>query len=395
MLWPSNVAANETRLSPLAREILTGSILPALEKRHPLALVHACLLYLATSRDGLTEAEMLDVLSLDDAVLAACVIEAPEEGVHRVPAALWAFLREDLLRMGLLIQVVSYGRLLYRLPRRAFDGLVRSYLAKNTAEVTRAHASLADYFVGKWSGVSKSWTRAGGKKVSGERGVAPQPSVVHGEVFFVNMRKLRELPYHLLAAGQLAVLDHECLFSFEFLDATLRGLGTEGLITLFQDAVRVQKLQGMSSGEMLKHLQSMPLPTAASLSGARERSPSPKLNNMLGGDIDARLSVLAALELSRSALDRHADQLAAQLLGRLHEHATQLDIKQLLEKTESVAKTQATYRCVSTQRCLAAPGGAYAAGCSLPTSATALGLVDQTIIAVTSEGSLVVSRAGP
>lgn len=371
--WRSTVASSETRLSHLPREILTSYLLPALERHHVPELVHAALLYLAIARDGLSDSELLDVLSLDDAVLKACTADAEDENVHRAPALFWSALKADLLNMGLLAVTLNHGRDLLQLPRRAFGALVRSYVARDADALTRAHRTLAEYFSGQWHGMAKPWVTQDGGKRTGERGLPEQPCVyVGGEVHVFNRRKLRELPYHLMAAGLLDVLDHQCLFNIEFLDATLRCLGSSALLVLFHDAVRVQRLQELSEQGVPvkstpKRLHSMPLPNGSP-------APTRRVNATVGDAIDARLAVLDALRLSRHVLAQHPDQLAAQLLGRLQDHTSQIDIKRLLETTEALARAPATYRCAPMQRCLAAPGGVCVAAGDARVTPTALAL---------------------
>ena len=58
-------------------------------------LVHRAFCALSSSNDGLTEAEIVDILSLDEAVLDAVFLHhAPS--LRRLPAVLWARIRSDV-----------------------------------------------------------------------------------------------------------------------------------------------------------------------------------------------------------------------------------------------------------------------------------------------------------
>ena len=75
-----------------------------------------------------------------------------------------------------------------------------------------------------------------GQKVLKDRLVAKQPLTFSNEeekreVF--NLRKLSELPHHLLHAGDLKRLKEETLCNFEFLLAKLRGTSLESVLDDF------------------------------------------------------------------------------------------------------------------------------------------------------------------
>lgn len=67
-LWTSFASESETRLPKNETELMLNLIVPLLSSRHNSVLVQHSLLYLTLARDGLTSAEMVDILSLDDDV---------------------------------------------------------------------------------------------------------------------------------------------------------------------------------------------------------------------------------------------------------------------------------------------------------------------------------------
>jgi hypothetical protein len=77
---------------------------------------------------------------------------------------------------------------------------------------------LAIFVLGK----SKPYVDKNGVESTADRMVALQPLQFQNGF---NLRKLNNLPYHRLEAGQIALLKEECLFNFSFLYAKLRASG--------------------------------------------------------------------------------------------------------------------------------------------------------------------------
>ena len=75
-----------------------GLLFERLEKKHGKTLVAHALGYISAARNGLTENELEDTLSLDDDVIDDVYQywDPPVEGVVRLPNLLWARIRHDI-----------------------------------------------------------------------------------------------------------------------------------------------------------------------------------------------------------------------------------------------------------------------------------------------------------
>lgn len=172
---------------PLPRdgEEAIHALFEALEEpaRHGPVLVRAALGYLAAARRGLSDAEMLDLLSADPEVMADFARRSPteqakpaEERLTRLPPILWFRFSRDL-EPYLTERSVSGGIVLDFYHRQLREVAEARFLAPGARP--RVHAALAAYFAG-----NRDFFAPG------------QP----------NARKADELPYHLLRAGQAGEL---------------------------------------------------------------------------------------------------------------------------------------------------------------------------------------------
>jgi tetratricopeptide (TPR) repeat protein len=152
------------------------------ESNHGRILVERCLGYLTAAKNGLSEDELVDVLSLDREVLADFLRRSPRSPrVNRLPVVLLSRLLFDL--RPYLTEVTADGTVLLRFYHRQLEDTVRSKYLGEQARLAR-HRALAAYF--------------------DSRDVGP--------------RKVEELPWHLAQAAEwkrLADLLADWLF-FEF-----------------------------------------------------------------------------------------------------------------------------------------------------------------------------------
>ena len=96
---------------------------------------------------------------------------------------------------------------------------------------------LYEYFLGAWAGNNKKpYTDKKGMAGEAERHVAEQPLVFKEEdkdskdkrgsdAVLFNLRKLNELPYHLIYSGRLDMLKEHALCNFMFIYEKIRALG--------------------------------------------------------------------------------------------------------------------------------------------------------------------------
>ena len=162
---------------PLAGDIdgVLQDLLASFEREadHGETLVSRSLGYLAAARDGLSEDELLDVLSLDTVLQEDVRRRSPHwPPGDRLPVIIWSRLQLDLGRL-ITERHAEGSSLLTFYHRQLRDAVEQRYLGG--ARRRQAHEHLARYFAGAIGG--------------------PQPNVFDGGSVAINHRKLTELPY--------------------------------------------------------------------------------------------------------------------------------------------------------------------------------------------------------
>uniref|UniRef100_H3BFE0 NACHT and WD repeat domain containing 1 n=1 Tax=Latimeria chalumnae TaxID=7897 RepID=H3BFE0_LATCH len=200
-----------------------------LEKQHGRTLVSHALGYIVSSKNGLSEAELKDVLSLDDEVLGDIYQywPPPSSDVIHLPPLLWTRLRYDL--GDYLVERQADGFTVLGLYHRQFiEAVQECYLSEE--DKARRHSVLADFFKGTWSqGVRKPITLPSlNRSLNADRKVAAQPLWFSDKV--ANVRKLSELPYHLLHAGRIEELKKEILGRMDWLVCRALNCGIKSVI---------------------------------------------------------------------------------------------------------------------------------------------------------------------
>uniref|UniRef100_A0A8C7U448 NACHT domain-containing protein n=1 Tax=Oncorhynchus mykiss TaxID=8022 RepID=A0A8C7U448_ONCMY len=231
-----------------------------LEEKHGLVLVSRALSYLTLSRTGLTEAELSDLLSSDDAVLAGYVSASePPPSKFRVPEVEVERLLLDL--KGFLVKRSVAGSHVLFWVSRHFGLVVCERYLSSWEMREEMHTAMADYFNGRWA-----YGRAKPLVISQNTGLnqpGPVPDTARMKKYIdrqplgqpyvfnskpsssssspssehvrVNLRKLLELPYHLKESGRLEELGRGLMMSLEFHQAMLRAGLLGDLVTLLED----------------------------------------------------------------------------------------------------------------------------------------------------------------
>lgn len=243
--------------------------------------------------------------------------------VRRIPPLLWTRIRNDLSyyfteREADGVNVIDWYH-------REFDEVSRERYFRNLNVLHETHSSMADYFLGIWGGVPKPFQytelqcqRFGLESPSGscDRKVPEQPvffTDAKGKVTRYNLRKLSELPYHLIRAERYDDLYREILFNFRWLHSKLTCLPLQSILEDFEDA--------------------------------------------LGFELNPNVKLLSdTLRLSASVLRRNPDMLGPQIVGRLLPYYDgEKMIRDLIRDCDDVGlKVNALIPC---HHCMHTPGG--------------------------------------
>jgi WD40 repeat protein len=239
---------------------------------HGQVMVSKSLRSIGAARHGLTEDEVLDVLSADEMVVEDFRLRSPRSPkVNRLPVVVWSRLFHDL-EPYLTERMADSASLMAFYHRQVGEAVHGRYLSENSKPP--AHQRLARYFLEQAS------------QLDGPDG-SQTP----------NVRRCAELPYQL-SLGEMWDELLATLTDYPFLDAKLRGVNVRDLIADYERAGTAQP--------------ALPPDEVRSL--------------RLIGD---------ALRLSSHILIRDPDQLPSQLFGRMHD-LEDAGAQRLLRETRDV-----------------------------------------------------------
>ena len=284
-----------------------------LERLHGKFLVSHALGLITVSKHGLSDAELDDILSIDDEVLND-VYQYWTPPARRIPPLLWVRLRNDL--GSYVVYRGASGVLVNNWYHRQFIETATERYLSSAEEKSKYHQLLVEYFRGVWSsGKKKSYTSKVGVEESQDRLVAAQPNIFTSEdgggKEVYNYRRLSELPRHLIRTQSLDLLKKEVLFDVDFLLAKLNAFGYRHVLD-----------------DCLEATEAFPI------------------------DKDIK-TIHDFMKMSGRALLCEPSQLPAQLVGRMFDLEKSEHVKTLLKKARE-AKVPCYY---PNRRCFDAPGG--------------------------------------
>ncbi|XP_067856040.1 NACHT domain- and WD repeat-containing protein 1 [Heptranchias perlo] len=229
--WSSYIPASELYVAKGTREAVRF-LYERLERKHGRVIVSHALGYIACSRNGLSETELKEILSLDDEVLGDIYQywSPPNKDIILLPPLLWTRLRYDIGEY--LVERQADGFPVLGLYHRQFVEAVHELYLPAEEKIKR-HSVLADFFKGTWSqGRRKVITLPLLKEtLFADRKVTAQPLKFGDDV--VNLRKLSELPHHLLSAGCIDELKQEVLGNMEWIVCKIQAAGMKCLLEDF------------------------------------------------------------------------------------------------------------------------------------------------------------------
>ena len=119
-----------------------------LERKHGKTLIAHALGFITAARNGLTESELEDVLSLDDDVIDDVYQywDPPIDGVVRLPSLLWTRVRQDIKEF--LVERQADNKTVIAWYHRQFWEASRAHYLSDDSTGASRHALLAEYFRG-------------------------------------------------------------------------------------------------------------------------------------------------------------------------------------------------------------------------------------------------------
>ncbi|XP_064648000.1 NACHT and WD repeat domain-containing protein 2-like [Lineus longissimus] len=243
--WRSYNKPSMTQLSHTIHDIIM-KLFDRIEIQHGRTLVSHALGYITASKSGISEAELEDLLSLDEKVLND-VYQYHIPPVRRIPPLLWTRIRNDMPgylseRQADDINVIDWYH-------RQFIEASKERYFRNLNFASELHSSIAEFYRGTYAGVPKPFEyterqrqmfHLADKDGESDRRVPAQPLVFRnekGEVTRYNLRKLNELPYHLIRSHRYEILYDEVLFNYKWLHAKLSCMPLQSVLADFEDAM--------------------------------------------------------------------------------------------------------------------------------------------------------------
>uniref|UniRef100_T1J835 NACHT domain-containing protein n=1 Tax=Strigamia maritima TaxID=126957 RepID=T1J835_STRMM len=323
--WKSYTKSQDTVLASTVTDSI-NRLFERIEMQHGKTLVFHALAYITSAKSGLSETELEDLISLDDRVLED-VYQYHLPPVRRIPPLLWTRIRNDL--PNYLSEREADGVSVLNWYHRQFRDAACERYFKNLNMAVYFHSSIADYFLGIWGGgqpkpfkyteIQRQRFGLTDKEGTADRKVPLQPLIFSskdGKVRY-NLRKLGELPFHLIRARRNDDLFNHVLFNYEWLHAKLSCCALQATLSDFEDAYR-----HLSDKETKRQV----------------------------------LLVADAMRLGGAILAQYPDMLAPQLVGRLlPEMLNNKHVYSLLEQCDRLGPKNCGLLPVS--HCMHTPGG--------------------------------------
>ena len=241
------------------------------ENKHGWMLVSHALAYITSTKNGISEPEIEDLISLDDKVLDD-IYQYHLPPTRRIPPLLWTRVRSDL--PGYLADSEADGVCVINWYHKQFKMAAKARYFVSDDDILYFHSYMADYFLGTYGGginkpfryteVQKHMFRLKDKSSTADRIVPAQPLAFYnkqGKLTRYNLRKFSELPFQLIRCYRFKVTgfqrfyDHDLpcsrvpiygvsqdlydhvLFNYKWLYAKSSALPLNELLSDFEDAV--------------------------------------------------------------------------------------------------------------------------------------------------------------
>ncbi|KAL7981895.1 hypothetical protein Chor_000952 [Crotalus horridus] len=243
--------------------------LSRMERSHGEQIIQRIAAYVTLSRNGITQEELLNLMSMDCVVIQE-INKFQKSSMSPFPLVLWLKFLDDL--GDDLREQRTDNTYVFTWAHTSLKHVcIQRYLKSQDSQIS-LHAIFADYYLGRSSQELRkcnepsifqplAWTLKKESKTS----------------YTFNVRKIFGAPYHLIRSNNIAVLIKECLFNYEFL---LYKSWASSIVSIEEDL-----------GAAIKADRTIPDLTLLS----------------------------ETLKLSKTVLIKDPCQMASQLIGRLHQ----------------------------------------------------------------------------
>ncbi|CAF3996393.1 unnamed protein product, partial [Rotaria magnacalcarata] len=250
-LWKSYAQPQEKDLATTVSTSI-NKLLGRIENQHGHILVEHALSYITASKSGLSEAELEDLISLDETVLND-VYQYHLPPIRRIPPLLWTRIRNDL--PNYLVEREADGVSVVCWYHRQFAEVSHERYLVNPDTCRKYHSQMSDYFLGIWAGCSKPFQFSENQKrmfnlqtTDGEadRKVPAQPVIFTASTTATNasntstvrynLRKLSELPFQLIRSQREDDLYTHVLFNYDFIHAKLSSMPLNSCIFDYENS---------------------------------------------------------------------------------------------------------------------------------------------------------------
>ena len=285
--WASYSDCNDIKIEDSISAVI-DIYFQKLERNYGNVLVQHALGYLTVGRNGLTEVEIEDVLSMNDDVLSEAYRyhNPPVDTVVRIPHLIWARIRHDLKdyvaeRKTFKKVTISWYH------RQFFDAATRKYASGD--QYRQLHLELSDLYLCeqpfKKTIVLKQRNFTA---ENADRQITVQPMVDS------NLRKITSLPFHLIQAGDITKLKYKVFCDLNYIKC---------------------RMSAFSCLDFLEELK-----------GVVKDTQDEELKLLLG-----------CLQYASSQLQNYSSNLAVQILGQLLKHCDiHPSLKQLCEQAKKL-----------------------------------------------------------
>jgi WD40 repeat protein len=302
------------------------------ENKHGWMLVSHALAYVTASKNGVSEPEIEDFISLDDKVLDD-IYQYHLPPTRRIPPLLWTRVRSDL--PGYLADSEADGVCVINYYHKQFKHAAKKRYFLDDTDYLYFHSYMADYFLGTYGGgilkpfryteIQKHTFLLKSKDDNKDRQVPAMPLAFYnkqGKLTRYNLRKFTELPFQLVRCFRYKDLYDNVLFNYQWLYHKMCALPLPEVLCDFEDAVKNIRLDKKKDDTIHKEIN----------------------------------LVADSLRLGGAILKFYPGMLAAQLIGRLlPEIAESENIRNLLRQCDLEGTKENAL--IPSYHCMHTPGG--------------------------------------